>query len=87
MGETKRPFANVHAIVQGAHIAGAAIVRGAVRAAAAVRRALRRLHRSDEGSADSFTLATAHQDLATGHVLLDLIREVKPAFNPRAWWP
>ena len=34
------------------------------------------------GSADSFTIAIAHQDTATGRVILDVIREVKPPFNP-----
>lgn len=34
------------------------------------------------GSADSFTLAIAHQDPATERVILDAVREVKPPFNP-----
>jgi hypothetical protein len=36
------------------------------------------------GSADSFTLAVAHRDKASGNVLLDALRERKPPFSPEA---
>lgn len=34
------------------------------------------------GSADSMTLAIAHQEVLTGRVVLDLVRERKPPFSP-----
>jgi hypothetical protein len=36
------------------------------------------------GSQDSMTLAIAHYD--DGRVVLDLVRERRPPFSPRAWW-
>jgi hypothetical protein len=36
------------------------------------------------GSADSFTLAVAHNDIARQTVVIDCVREIKPPFSPEA---
>jgi hypothetical protein len=36
------------------------------------------------GSSDSFTIGIAHRDRATGHAILDAIRERRPPFSPDA---